>query len=251
VVWRRRAISTETLWPGSWPPSPGFEPCAILIWSSSANAAYSGVTPKRPDAICFIRELRSVRNRDGSSPPSPQFERARSRLNAQHGEVVARHHLGGHALGLVAHADRRRHQPPADDFRQRLRPLLVVLIDRIRVHPCAHVAAVVVPLLIEHHQLLGVLHGQFAEEHLIEQREDGGVRAYPQGQGQDSDDREQGAAAKPAQRQAEIGEYRTHRALRREGGDDRWQEKQTLELGSLSVRGCRPADLRSGADSSV
>ena len=62
-VWRRRAISADTLWPGSWPPSPGFEPCAILIWSSSANAAYSGVTPKRPEAICLIRELRSVRKR--------------------------------------------------------------------------------------------------------------------------------------------------------------------------------------------
>src|SRR5205823_6563450 len=81
-VCRRRAISRVTLWPGSWPPSPGFEPCAILICSSWANAAYSAVTPKRPDAICLIRELRSVRKRAGSSPPSPQFERAPSRLNA-------------------------------------------------------------------------------------------------------------------------------------------------------------------------
>ena len=31
-----RAISSVTLWPGSCPPSPGFEPCAILICSSSA-----------------------------------------------------------------------------------------------------------------------------------------------------------------------------------------------------------------------
>jgi len=40
--------------------------------------AVLGVTPKRPDAICLIRELRSravprVRNRAGSSPPSPQL----------------------------------------------------------------------------------------------------------------------------------------------------------------------------------
>ena len=46
--------------------------------SSSANAQYSGVTPKRPDAICLMRELRSravprVRKRAGSSPPSPQL----------------------------------------------------------------------------------------------------------------------------------------------------------------------------------
>ena len=36
-----RDLGRVTLWPGSWPPSPGFEPCAILICSSSANAAYS------------------------------------------------------------------------------------------------------------------------------------------------------------------------------------------------------------------
>ena len=42
------AISADTLWPGSWPPSPGLEPWAILICSSSAWARYSGVTPKRP-----------------------------------------------------------------------------------------------------------------------------------------------------------------------------------------------------------
>ncbi len=81
-VWRRRAISSVTLCPGSWPPSPGFEPCAILICSSSAKAAYAAVTPKRPDAICLMRELRSVRNRAGSSPPSPQFERAPRFANA-------------------------------------------------------------------------------------------------------------------------------------------------------------------------
>ena len=58
---RSRAISSVTLWAGIWPPSPGLEPCEILIWSSSANDAYSAVTPKRPEATCLIRELRSSR----------------------------------------------------------------------------------------------------------------------------------------------------------------------------------------------
>src|SRR3981189_120685 len=57
-VWRRRAISPLTLWPGSWPPSPGFDPWAILMLNSSANAQDSGVTPNRPDAICLMRESR-------------------------------------------------------------------------------------------------------------------------------------------------------------------------------------------------
>src|SRR4029450_9401240 len=42
-VWRSRAISAETLWPGSWPPSPGLEPWAILICSSPALGRDGGV----------------------------------------------------------------------------------------------------------------------------------------------------------------------------------------------------------------
>ncbi len=48
---------SETLRPGSWPPSPGFAPCAILIWICSAEARYSAVTPKRPEATCLIFDL--------------------------------------------------------------------------------------------------------------------------------------------------------------------------------------------------
>jgi hypothetical protein len=44
-----------TFIPGSCPPSPGFEPCAILICSSSADRRYAGVTPKRADATCLVR----------------------------------------------------------------------------------------------------------------------------------------------------------------------------------------------------
>src|SRR5438034_3669759 len=56
---RSRAISAVTLCPGSWPPSPGFEPWAILISSSSARIRYCVVTPKRADATCLIRLSRS------------------------------------------------------------------------------------------------------------------------------------------------------------------------------------------------
>src|SRR4029453_9218869 len=80
--WGRRGISAETLWAGSWPPSPGLEPWAILIWSSTALARYAGVTPKRPEATCLMAELRSVPKRSGSSPPSPLLERPPTRLRA-------------------------------------------------------------------------------------------------------------------------------------------------------------------------
>ncbi|MCU1556910.1 MAG: glutamate synthase large subunit [Microbacteriaceae bacterium] len=36
VEWRIEPMYLSTLWPGSWPPSPGFAPCAILIWIWSA-----------------------------------------------------------------------------------------------------------------------------------------------------------------------------------------------------------------------
>ena len=56
VVCRVLAIDGYTLVPGNWPPSPGFAPCAILIWISFALTRYSLVTPKRPDATCLIAE---------------------------------------------------------------------------------------------------------------------------------------------------------------------------------------------------
>ena len=59
LVPRSFAISVVTLCAGICPPSPGFEPWAILIWSSSAETAYSAVTPNRPEATCLIFEFRS------------------------------------------------------------------------------------------------------------------------------------------------------------------------------------------------
>ena len=47
-----------TLWPGSWPPSPGLAPWAILIWIWSALARYWAVTPKRAEATCLTFERR-------------------------------------------------------------------------------------------------------------------------------------------------------------------------------------------------
>src|SRR5262249_24196581 len=81
------AIHGYTLCPGSWPPSPGFAPCAILICRSSALTRYSLVTPNRPEATCLTAErrrspLRSGPNRCGSSPPSPVLDRPPGRFIA-------------------------------------------------------------------------------------------------------------------------------------------------------------------------
>src|SRR5215470_19833347 len=70
-----RAIHGHTLLPGSWPPSPGLAPCAILIWMSVALTRYSLVTPNRPEATCLIAERRAgSTSRSGSSPPSPVLD---------------------------------------------------------------------------------------------------------------------------------------------------------------------------------
>ena len=60
VLWRVLAIHGYTLAPGRLPPSPGFAPCASLIWISSADTRYLLVTPKRAEATCLILELLSL-----------------------------------------------------------------------------------------------------------------------------------------------------------------------------------------------
>ena len=84
VECRVLAIQGHTLWPGSWPPSPGLAPCAILIWMSSEFVRYSAVTPNRPEATCLIDDAPpSGRRADrASSPPSPVFDLAPMRFIA-------------------------------------------------------------------------------------------------------------------------------------------------------------------------
>src|SRR5258708_28305847 len=80
VECRVAAIHGYTLCPGSWPPSPGLAPWAILICRSSALTRYSLVTPNRPLATCLTEERRrspfsSGTYRRASSPPSPVLAR--------------------------------------------------------------------------------------------------------------------------------------------------------------------------------
>ena len=74
VEYRIFAMYSLILKPGNCPPSPGFDPWAILICNISELTKYSVVTPKRPLATCFMELRRSSWNRSGSSPPSPVFD---------------------------------------------------------------------------------------------------------------------------------------------------------------------------------
>ena len=101
---------TVTFRPGSWPPSPGFEPWAILISSWSARARYSAVTPKRADATCLIfasvgRPSSPGAYHAGSSPPSPVLAAPPS---AWIPSVRARWASGDSAPTLIADTTNRR-----------------------------------------------------------------------------------------------------------------------------------------------
>jgi hypothetical protein len=94
VEWRTLAMMLSTLCPGSWPPSPGLAPCAILICIMLELIRYSVVTPKRPDATCLMAErmespLGSGLKRSASSPPSPVFDLPPMRFMATASVVCA------------------------------------------------------------------------------------------------------------------------------------------------------------------
>lgn len=81
VARRVTAMSPCTLPAGSSPPSPGFAPCAILIWISSALVRYAAVTPNRPDATCLMADRVALGAPSGAgtsrrsfSPPSPVLD---------------------------------------------------------------------------------------------------------------------------------------------------------------------------------
>ena len=107
VEWRTLAMVASTLWPGNWPPSPGFAPWAILICIMSELTRYSAVTPKRPDATCLIAERMEspfgmVTKRSASSPPSPVFDLPPMRFMAMASVVWASREMEPKLMAPVA-----------------------------------------------------------------------------------------------------------------------------------------------------
>src|SRR5574337_73001 len=82
VARRILAMCAATLWPGSWPPSPGLEPWAILISSCAARTRYSGVTPEGAEAVhgggerlVGLRPQRPDRHRLGREAAEDRLDR--------------------------------------------------------------------------------------------------------------------------------------------------------------------------------
>ena len=57
---------SDTLWPGSWPPSPGFAPCAILICIWSADEVLRGHAEAAGGHLLDLR-AQAVARRSGKS----------------------------------------------------------------------------------------------------------------------------------------------------------------------------------------
>ncbi len=98
---------SSTLWPGNWPPSPGFAPCAILICNSSDSVRYKLVTPNLALATCLIAlrmesPLGSFSYLLSSSPPSPVLLFAPRRFIAIARVVCASHEIDPKLIAPVA-----------------------------------------------------------------------------------------------------------------------------------------------------
>ena len=156
------------------------------------------------------------------------------RFHAEHREVVARHQFGIDPLGLVVDADRRRREATADHFAERFGALLQVLVDGVRMHPRAHVAAVVRTLLIKHHQPIRVFDRQLAQQDLIHQRENRRVRANPKRERQRRDDGKEWIAAQPADGQAQVCRRSSHGCFDVGG-------RQTVVAGAADLFAGRPS----------
>ena len=138
------------------------------------------------------------------------------RAHAEDVEEVAGHELAVHALGLSAGEQRQRRREAGDHAVEHR-----VLIPQVAVHRVRQGAVVERPSperagAVEHDELLGRLHRQHPQQHLVGEREDRGVRADAERQRQHDDDGEGRRLEEGAQGVAEIahdGGY--HEGLRR------------------------------------
>jgi hypothetical protein len=155
------------------------------------------------------------------------------RSDPEHRKVSTGHHFARHALALPVDADVHRGGAAREQAREYLRRrrgvldrlrnarerttagqigevVAEVLVHRERQHVAAGIAPEMIPRAVEQHELLGILDRQRPQQHFVDQRENGGIGADPQGDGQQRDEREQGRAAEAAPRVPEIPREMTH-----------------------------------------
>ncbi len=138
---------------------------------------------------------------------------AESGLDAEHREVIAGDEFGADALGLIAQADGSVGEPATENLGERRGLLLKILIDGIGMHAPSHVGSVVGTFLVKHDQLVRILHGQQAEHHLVQQREDGGIGTDAESEREHGNSREQRIAPHGAKSKTQVRQQALHGGL--------------------------------------
>jgi len=105
------------------------------------------------------------------------------RTHPQHREIRSRDQLAAGQFGRSVEPQAELVWEPAEHAGEHRVIRFEIPIHRVRERVWAPVAAVVHALHVEQHQLLRILDRHQPQQHLIQQREDGGVRANPQRQG--------------------------------------------------------------------
>ena len=135
---------------------------------------------------------------------------AQGRPHAQGLEVIARDQLSGGAFGLAAESDRGIGLVAAEDRGKSRRALLEILVHGVGGHAHPAVAAHVRTGGPDHHKLLGIAHGQEAQQELVHQGEDGGIGADAQGQRGHRNQGKQRAAGQVAKGEFDIRKKSAH-----------------------------------------
>jgi hypothetical protein len=132
-------------------------------------------------------------------------------LHAEHVEERSRHQLARRALRAALNA--HGHGPVAAAEHTREHVVVIAEVDVVRIRERILIALPVAmkrSLALEQHQLLRILHGQQAQQGLIDQREDRRVGAEAQRDREHRDDGEDRRLAQRAQGIAEICQQMRH-----------------------------------------
>ncbi len=133
-------------------------------------------------------------------------------LHPEHGEIRPGDELRGHPLRLRPVGQVRGGREAAEHAAEDLVVPAQVLVQRVGEGVEAPVAAVVAAFHSESDQLLRVLDGQAAQQHLVEQGEDRGVGPDADGQREDRHQGEAGRLEKPPEGVPDVLQHSAHQA---------------------------------------
>ncbi len=192
------------------------QPTSSPLESRSAHADYRERSAIDRDGLTEDTAVRAeavhpkVVAQDGERMPAGRSivlwrERAAERgRDTQQIEVISGNQLPADALHLTAIADAKRGVMISQHAAKNLIASTQIPIHWIGERVIAHGGAVEFSLPVQEHQPIRIFHRQCPQQHLIQQAEDGGIRADPEGQREHRGGRESRASAELADGVAQI-----------------------------------------------